>query len=348
MPPARMIRHTLLGLVFVGLSAAASPAHASSKGTLQTHVVQKGQRLGSIAKRYNVTVEAIAYANGIREHAKIKPGQRLVIPDRSDKDGSEARAANPNVADAPDSRATRRASLERPSNGRRRSGPPWEDYARPPKRKNWIEIANYNSKWRGLVLDSKGKLRPAARQGIAELLAATGDHPGPPDRLLRLIVDVSNTFGGRPIHVVSGYRTTSFFRDSRHKYSQAVDFAIVGVPNSIVRDYLLTLDNVGVGYYPNSTFLHLDVRPHSTRWIDYAGPGEAPRKTPHGEPVRSPVDFDELAEQAAEGTSHEPSAPGHDATPESAPSPSTSAESTGSLPAASTKPSGGASPATTP
>jgi hypothetical protein len=119
--------------------------------------------------------------------------------------------------------------------------------------------------------------------------------------LIRLLVDVSNTFGGRPIHIVSGYRTTSFFRDSRHKTSQAIDFAIVGVPNAVARDYLMTLDSVGVGYYPNSTFLHLDVRPHSTHWTDYAGPGEAPRKTAHGTPVRSDVDFDELAEQAAEG-----------------------------------------------
>lgn len=343
-----MFRHTLLGLVFLGLTAAASPAMASAKGTLQTHVVQKGQRLGSIAKRYNVSVEAIAYANGIREHAPIKPGQRLVIPERTDKDGSEARAANPNIGDAPDPYATRRASLERPSNGRRRSGPAWQDYAHAPKRKNWVEISNYNSKWRGLVIDSKGKLRPAARQGIAELLAATGDHPGPPDRLLRLIVDVSNTFGGRPIHVVSGYRTTSFFRDSRHKTSQAVDFTIVGVPNAVARDYLLSLDNVGVGFYPNSTFLHLDVRPHSTRWIDYAGPGEAPRKSPHGTPTPSPVDFDELAEQAAEGTSHEPTSPSRDATTESAPAPTGGSENAGSLAGTSAKPSGTAAPSPQP
>ncbi len=297
-----MFRRALASLVLVGWSFTASPSAASAKGAPQVHVVQPGQRLGSIAKRYNVTVEAIAYANGIRQHAPIKPGQRLVIPDRKDKDGSEARAENPDVGDAPDAHATRRASLERPSNGRRRSGPAWQDYVRSPKRKNWVELSNHISKWRGLVIDAKGHLRPQARAAICELLGATGDHPGAPDRLLRLLVDVSNTFGGRPMQIVSGYRTTSFFRDSRHKTSQAVDFTVVGVPNSVARDYLLTLDSVGVGYYPNSTFLHLDVRPRSTRWIDYAGPGEAPRKTPHGTPPRTPVDFDELAELAAESS----------------------------------------------
>jgi LysM repeat protein len=292
----------LVPLVFLGWSVAATPAAASAKGGPQLHVVQKGQRLGSIAKRYNVTVEAIAYANGIRKYDPIKPGQHLVIPDRSDKDGSEARAQNPDLGDAPDTHLTRRASLERPSNGRRRSGPAWQDYAHAPKRKNWVELSNHMSKWRGLAIDAKGHLRPTARAAICELLGATGDHPGAPDRLLRLLVDVSNTFGGRPIQIVSGYRTSSFFRDSRHKTSQAVDFTVIGVPNAVARDYLLTLDSVGVGYYPNSTFLHLDVRPHSTRWVDYAGPGEAPRKTPHGAPAQTPVDFDELAELAAESS----------------------------------------------
>jgi LysM repeat protein len=341
-----MFRRALLTLVFVGLSASASPVLASAKGSTQTHVVQKGQRLGSIAKRYNVTIEALAYANGIRQHDPIKPGQRLVIPDRSDKDGSEARASNPNVNDAADAHPNRRASLERPSNGRRRSGPSWEDYARSPKRKNWVEISNHTSKWRGLVIDAKGRLRPTAREALAELLSATGDHPGPPDRLLRLLVDVSNTFGGRPIQIVSGYRTTSFFRDSRHKTSQAVDFTVIGVPNASARDYLLTLDSVGVGYYPNSTFLHLDVRPHSTRWIDYAGPGEAPKKTPHGEPARTPVDFDELAEQAADSASSQgPTLPLHDADTESAPTPSAGKPAEGSPPMVGTKSGSPADPA---
>jgi LysM repeat protein len=294
-----MLRKLLVPLAFVFVCESAAPAHATGKGSPQTHVVQKGQRLGSIAKRYNVTVDALAYANGLRQRDPIKPGQRLVIPERGDRDGSEARAAYLGTTADHDGLPTRRASLERTS-GRRRSGPAWEDYARPPRRKNWVELSSHNSKWRGLVIDSKGKIRPSARTGISELLGATGDHPGAPDRLLRLLVEVSNAFGGRPLQIVSGYRTTSFFRDSRHKTSQAVDFAIVGVPNAVARDYLLGLENVGVGYYPNSSFLHLDVRPRSTHWVDYAGPGEAPRKTPHAPPVASPVDFDELAEQAAE------------------------------------------------
>ena len=100
------------------------------------------------------------------------------------------------------------------------------------------------------------------------------------DRLLTLLADVSDHFGGKPLRVVSGYRTTSWVEESKHPLGRACDFIVLGVPNTVLRDYLKTLENVGVGYYPNSTFVHLDVRERNTYWVDYAGPGEPPRLTP--------------------------------------------------------------------
>jgi hypothetical protein len=94
------------------------------------------------------------------------------------------------------------------------------------------------------------------------------------------LVSASDAFGGRPLRVVCGYRTSSYFQDSRHRQSAAIDFSVIGVRNAELRDYLLTLDQVGVGYYPNSSFVHLDVRNEKTYWIDYAGPGEPPRYRP--------------------------------------------------------------------
>src|SRR5262245_48630924 len=114
-----MLRRLLLPLGLSLLTAVATPVGATAKGTPHTHVVGKGQRLGSIAKRYNVSIDALAYANGIRQKDPIKPGQRLIIPDRSDKDGSEARALYLAPGTERDAPPTRRASLER-SNGRRR------------------------------------------------------------------------------------------------------------------------------------------------------------------------------------------------------------------------------------
>jgi hypothetical protein len=58
----------------------------------------------------------------------------------------------------------------------------------------------------------------------------------------------------------------------------ACDFRLAGVANATLRDYLRkTFDHAGVGYYPNSVFVHLDDRKKgpSAFWIDYAGPGQA-------------------------------------------------------------------------
>jgi LysM repeat protein len=316
----------LLGLLLLPVTA-----RAESQAE-QTHVVYSGQRLGSIAKRYGVSVEALCTANDLRPSTALKPGQRLVIPGRGDRDGSRARIAaghessrhrsateRPapplthrvesgqrlesiarrygvkvealrayNGIDAkgriaagqllkiPDKNATA-DSIEASQSG----GSGSRSYLRAPERRGFVELASYSEHFRGRVFDKKGRSLPAAFSGVSRVLATTSGRPKLDPRLLRLLVDVSDTFGGRPLRIVSGFRTTSYYQDSRHKQSQAVDFSIPGVPNQVVRDYLRTLSKVGVGYYPNSSFVHLDVREYSAYWVDYAGPGEPPRKHLH-------------------------------------------------------------------
>ncbi len=74
-------------LTTLALCLATSTAVA---GEQKTHVVAKGQTLGMIAKRYHVGIQALCKANDIKRREAIKPGQKLVIPDPDDKDGSEA------------------------------------------------------------------------------------------------------------------------------------------------------------------------------------------------------------------------------------------------------------------
>jgi len=107
-----------------------------------------------------------------------------------------------------------------------------------------------------------------------------------------MLTRVSNHFGGRPIEVISGFRPPrkeQYTARSKHNIGRAVDFRIRGVPNSAIRDFCRTLPNVGVGYYPNSTFVHLDIRDYSAYWVDFSGPGEPPRyATPSGkDPAKS-------------------------------------------------------------
>lgn len=213
---------------------------------LRSHKIERGDSLSVIAWRYGTSVKALAAANGITEKQTIRTGQKLVIPQHSRAGG----------------------------------GDDWLRYARPAKHRGRLDLYTLNqSRFVGQVVEN-GKLLPEAREAISNLLGAKGSHPKLSERLIRLLVRVSDTFGGRQLRVVSGYRSSSYFSDSRHKTSEAVDFSIPGIPNEVLRQYLLLLDDVGVGYYPNSSFLHLDVRGCAMSWVDYAGPGEAPRRSP--------------------------------------------------------------------
>jgi uncharacterized protein YcbK (DUF882 family) len=97
-------------------------------------------------------------------------------------------------------------------------------------------------------------------------------------RLMRLLFQTGHHWPGRRLEVVSGYRHPTVAKNphSPHMQGLACDFRVEGVKTAELRDYLRhTFDKVGVGYYPNSSFVHLDVRKdRSAFWIDYSGPGE--------------------------------------------------------------------------
>lgn len=256
---------------------ARSPATGRSTKPPKVHRVHKGQHLGMIAKRYHVSVEAIRHANDLGRRDPLRPGQRLYIPRADDPDGEAARRYAKKHPAGGDGKAGRDSSgaSKRGGKGGKTS---WQAYKRPAWRRGFIELRGTSSTWRGYVIGKGGKVLGGAHKAFSRLLATSGGetikiHP----RLIRLIAKVSDTFGGRPIRIVSGYRLESTARRSRHKTGHALDFSIVGVPNAALRDYVKQFPKVGVGYYPNSTFIHLDVRDRWTYWVDYSGPGQAPR-----------------------------------------------------------------------
>jgi uncharacterized protein YcbK (DUF882 family) len=97
-------------------------------------------------------------------------------------------------------------------------------------------------------------------------------------RLERLLYQAGRHWPGQRVEVVSGYRNPTVAKNphSPHMQGLACDFRVAGVKNTELRDYLRgNMKKVGVGYYPNSSFVHLDVRKdRSAFWIDYSGPGE--------------------------------------------------------------------------
>ena len=128
------------------------------------------------------------------------------------------------------------------------------------------------------VSDRKNKVSGTALKSMEKLMKSPNGmaHPIEP-RLISLLGVVSNHFGSRKIEIISGFRPftpTQHNPHSNHMHGKAVDFRVVGVPNETLRDFCRTLKNVGCGYYPNSVFVHMDVRETSAFWIDYSGPGE--------------------------------------------------------------------------
>lgn len=62
-------------------AATATPAPAAVRsGDAVRHTVQPGESLGTIARKYQVTVGELAAANSITDPAKVRAGQTLVIP----------------------------------------------------------------------------------------------------------------------------------------------------------------------------------------------------------------------------------------------------------------------------
>jgi len=77
---------------------AASPNLVSVPSDAYVHVIESGESLYTIARRYDVTAQAIIQANGFSSPDKIFVGQKIVIPGRPDllaKKGPATSAAAP-------------------------------------------------------------------------------------------------------------------------------------------------------------------------------------------------------------------------------------------------------------
>jgi uncharacterized protein YcbK (DUF882 family) len=103
------------------------------------------------------------------------------------------------------------------------------------------------------------------------------------DVLHNLMARLGRTDG--MIDIVCGYRTpwsnnflrtrgrhTGVAKDSQHVQAKAIDIRVPGVRTRTLRDVALSLEAGGVGYYPRSQFVHVDVGP-VRRWT-FAGRGE--------------------------------------------------------------------------
>lgn len=93
-------------------------------------------------------------------------------------------------------------------------------------------------------------------------------------RLLWVLQQVAQAFPRRTLYIMSGYRENA--HSSLHRKGRALDLFVHGVENEQLFALCRSLRDVGCGYYPNSKFVHIDVRPYGTHrvlWVDASAPG---------------------------------------------------------------------------
>jgi uncharacterized protein YcbK (DUF882 family) len=109
--------------------------------------------------------------------------------------------------------------------------------------------------------------------------ASGNEHPVEP-RLLDVVYRIQRHFQAEEIRVISGYRTPPSIarRASNHGRGRAIDIVVPGASDADVAKYAREMGFVGVGIYPSSGFVHVDVRDRSYFWIDASGPGKRNRE----------------------------------------------------------------------
>jgi uncharacterized protein YcbK (DUF882 family) len=90
------------------------------------------------------------------------------------------------------------------------------------------------------------------------------------ERLLDVILKAAAKFHAHTIDIVSGFRAPKYqlmlrkkghevARDSEHPHGHAVDFRLPEIPTKQLLRFVRSLRLGGVGYYPDSHFVHADV-----------------------------------------------------------------------------------------
>lgn len=179
--PSRIYAGQRLAIPGVAAPAAAPPpsppspaAPAPVAAAPRSHTVRAGEHLTGIARRYGVTIAAIAAANAIADSSRIYAGQRLTIP------GGTPPAAAPRASSAmPASMATLVAEREAV---RRVIVEEAQRFGVPPAFA--LAVAWQESGWRQNVVSWAGAV------GVMQLLPATGEWVG--EAMLGASVDIHN------------------------------------------------------------------------------------------------------------------------------------------------------------
>jgi uncharacterized protein YcbK (DUF882 family) len=151
-----------------------------------------------------------------------------------------------------------------------------------------VSLANPKDRAKVNIYNADGSYSITAEEELNFVLRCrrTDDEKAIDIQLLTWMSLIYDHFGSKPLQIVSAYRNQRK-QSSNHAKGRAMDIRIEGVAPKKIRDYAQTLDRggMGIGLYPRSQFVHIDVRsPPSYRWIDNSPPGSnaAEKRPPRG------------------------------------------------------------------
>ena len=291
-------------------------------GAAQSHVVKQGDTLLMIAKKYKVPVKDLAAANKMRPKAPLSLGRTLIIPGEVDEDyaltapkerspisiegGVPVKGGVKHTVQSGQSiwliaraygtsgdRIAKRNNISKTDPlqvGRTLFIPGVKGLSHGksagPRGVRFVRVHN-NKRLTLRLLNRNGRVNAKSRLALSKLARDRKGkkryrmlHP----RLLQMLQRVADEFPGQTIEIVSGYRAARPGSHlSKHNVGQAVDFRVADVPNRELYEFIKTLPRTGTGYYPNSVFVHLDVRDKSYTWTDISRPGEKAHYVKPGE-----------------------------------------------------------------
>ncbi len=284
--PLRTLRPFLITLLIVLVWAG-----LAGTALAREHTVREGQTLARIARRYRVSVQDLRAANRLRS-ARLRPGQRLRIPAEGEifvRAGETlshvARRVRISTEELRRTNRLRRGRTLRV--GQRLLMPGYSPEERAdrdfgdPEVPGRVTFVRRGERVQLQLVDDEGRVREEVLLALGAMMRRHDDDEAaaPNPRLALLLARLSDHFGGRPIQIVSGYRQAGGYtrETSRHTHGRATDIRIRGVPNRTLWEVCRRINHAGCGYYPGSTFVHVDARLRRTQWVDWSRPGQRPR-----------------------------------------------------------------------
>ena len=148
-----------------------------------------------------------------------------------------------------------------------------------------IQSANTGEEMEVRLNLTTGEVEPSSYRQLRHLMRClrTGAETPPDPRLIELLYKISQ-LTRQKIVLISGFRAPmySLAALSFHTRGMAADIRIPGMTPLMVRDLAASMGVRGIGYYPVSEFVHVDVRDQRQYWTDYGKNSTDAEGSEHG------------------------------------------------------------------